>query len=56
MPLGMVGGVLQHGGRREALMGKVGPHPVEDGHRVGGGFDAGDIQFGKRLGVAEDRL
>jgi hypothetical protein len=52
--LGLIGGILEHCGRVEAGVWLIGPHPTEDGCRMGGWFDAGHVECGEGFDVAED--
>jgi len=56
LTLGLIRGVLQDCGRRQALVGNIGTHPVKHRSGVGGGIDAIDIESRERLGVFENRL
>ena len=56
LALGLVGGVGEHGFRREAFARLVLAHHVIDGRGVGGGLDAGDVEGGEGFGMAEDGL
>ncbi len=56
LALGLVGSILQNGGRGEALVRHIIAHPAEDIRSVGGGIDARNIEFRESFHEAENRL
>jgi len=56
LALGLVGRVGEEGGGSEAVSRGVIAHGAEDGGGVGGGLDAGNVERGEGLDMAEDGI